>query len=819
MNFTILSGNKKATHIKHFLLVILILSFSSLCRAQFAGGTGTADDPWQIATAEQLDNIRNYLGSEHNDKHFIQTALIDLGVPPWSTGTGWEPIGSVSSSFFGTYDGNGFTIDGMLINRPAHDQQALFGCVNGGTISNLGVTDVSVTGNSYVGALLGRGSQAEIDNCFSTGSVTGLSTEILGGTGGLIGRISSHAIISNSYSECQVTGTEAVGGLIGATFIAISVVNCYSTGDVNGDQYVGGLIGSYGFGTSLLDSYSSGNVSGLIKVGGLTGSGVLGISNSYYNYESVLINDEHQVTMGALDNDLFNTWLANDLNLDIDDYLIFNGENYLIETVGDFKRILAFGQFPEYDYLLTAELDLTAYPDLFIPCLRGDFDGDGHLINNLSLNYPANSNIGLFGTIDGGSVYNVFLTDVDISGAKNVGGLTGYAHEGLLVNSYTTGNVTGHESTGGLAGYLWSSTITNCHSSTIVSGLSVTGGLIGWSNGVSLIENSYSFGSVTGIEYTGGLIGWKGTDAFPLSIIDGNVNQGHGKCSKSRERDSNMNPVIENSFNLGSVEGGDFTGGLTGLNNSVMIISTYNLGNVLGVNNVGGLTGSTFDSVITNSYNRGSVQGENYVGGLVGEASDSPLSYCYSSGSVTGDDNTGGLIGARKQSFVQYCYWDIEVSGQTVSAGGHGRTTDEMTYPYAGNTYVDWDFDVIWGTDFDYSFNDGYPYLLEPPLSTGEEEIAYSVPHHQLKVYPNPFNPETNIIFSLARDSCVRLKVYNIRGQLVRTLIEETLPAGEHLFLWNDRDGKNSSVSSGVYFLSFLVDEEIIENRKMMLLK
>ena len=60
----------------------------------FAGGTGTATDPWQIATAEQLNNVRNYLGPAHSDKFFVLNANIDLDVPPYNTGLGWEPIGN-----------------------------------------------------------------------------------------------------------------------------------------------------------------------------------------------------------------------------------------------------------------------------------------------------------------------------------------------------------------------------------------------------------------------------------------------------------------------------------------------------------------------------------------------------------------------------------------------------------------------------------------------------------------------------------------------------------------------------------------------------
>lgn len=69
--------------------------------------------------------------------------------------------------------------------------------------------------------------------------------------------------------------------------------------------------------------------------------------------------------------------------------------------------------------------------------------------------------------------------------------------------------------------------------------------------------------------------------------------------------------------------------------------------------------------------------------------------------------------------------------------------------------------------------------------------------------YPNPFNPSTNIKFSLKTDSKVSLMIYNIRGQKVRTLVNENLPAGHHSVVWNGRDDSGKSVSSGVYFNGF----------------
>lgn len=71
-----------------FLLLFVITSAFANSHDEFAGGSGTAGDIWLIATAWHLDNVRNYIGGAHSDKHFKQIADIDLGMPPWNHGEG-----------------------------------------------------------------------------------------------------------------------------------------------------------------------------------------------------------------------------------------------------------------------------------------------------------------------------------------------------------------------------------------------------------------------------------------------------------------------------------------------------------------------------------------------------------------------------------------------------------------------------------------------------------------------------------------------------------------------------------------------------------
>jgi hypothetical protein len=84
--------------------------------------------------------------------------------------------------------------------------------------------------------------------------------------------------------------------------------------------------------------------------------------------------------------------------------------------------------------------------------------------------------------------------------------------------------------------------------------------------------------------------------------------------------------------------------------------------------------------------------------------------------------------------------------------------------------------------------------------------------------HPNPFNPTTTISFDLLNTGKITLNVYNIKGELIRTLASENYPAGQNSFLWNGEDNNGNSVSSGIYFYSSKAGN-YEETKKMILLK
>lgn len=81
--------------------------------------------------------------------------------------------------------------------------------------------------------------------------------------------------------------------------------------------------------------------------------------------------------------------------------------------------------------------------------------------------------------------------------------------------------------------------------------------------------------------------------------------------------------------------------------------------------------------------------------------------------------------------------------------------------------------------------------------------------------YPNPFNPSTTITYSLEKEGQVSVEIFNIRGQKIKTLINEKKGAGRHSIIWDGTDGKGANVSSGIYF--YLMKTDSYENARRML--
>lgn len=107
--------------------------------------------------------------------------------------------------------------------------------------------------------------------------------------------------------------------------------------------------------------------------------------------------------------------------------------------------------------------------------------------------------------------------------------------------------------------------------------------------------------------------------------------------------------------------------------------------------------------------------------------------------------------------------------------------------------------------------------IVEKTFVDGENPMVPAVTRMNNN-YPNPFNPSTTISFSLKEDSDVTLSIYNIRGELVNTLVNEDLTAGSHQVVWEGKDSTLRPVASGVYFYKMRAGR-YTSTKKMILMK
>jgi len=348
-------------------------------------------------------------------------------------------------------------------------------------------------------------------------------------------------------------------------------------------------------------------------------------------------------------------------------FLTINGNDYTVITdlgaEGDdltgtsTLQGMAYGGNSSGYFALGSTIDATDtsgwnYGEGFVPIstggysFTGTFDGLGHTINNLTINRPSSDNQGLFGQTGNGSVVrNVGLSNVNVTGSNNVGGLVGYGYGTTIYNSYVeTGSVNGGNysiGVGGLMGYDYGgSSITNSHASVDVTAGDNSrgiGGLVGYGLGYGYgitITNSHATGDVTaGLNSSG---------------VGGLMGYGYGSSAGS---------TILDSYATGNVTGGNSVGGLVGYGYDDSVTNSHATGEVTGTDdNVGGLVGYTSGSnpIIDNSYATGPVTGNNYVGGLVGSINSGSItiSNSHADGPVTGNSYVGGLVGSINSATV-----------------------------------------------------------------------------------------------------------------------------------------------------------------------
>ncbi len=219
-------------------------------------GSGTAEDPYQISSKDELKKMRDlvnstYFNADYGYAHYIQTSDIDL------ENELWIPIGTYyvnganngNAAFGGCYDGGRFEIENLYINESTH-YTGLFGRIGRANIGeNAVVKNVSViNGNvlstaNYVGGICGEVAyNSKIQNCSYNGTVRGMNY-----VGGIVGKFYQNGSCDRCYCNGDVTAEKYGGGIVGVISedaYNVTVGDCYYLGTVqSADSNAGGIVG------------------------------------------------------------------------------------------------------------------------------------------------------------------------------------------------------------------------------------------------------------------------------------------------------------------------------------------------------------------------------------------------------------------------------------------------------------------------------------------------------------------------------------------------------------------------------------------------
>ena len=721
-------------------------------------------------------------------------------------GAGWAPIGAdtTNNRFTATFNGNGFVIDNLLINRSSTTVQALFASTEtGANITGVGLRDVSVTGADGSAALVGSSKAGTvIKTSFSTGTITGAWA-----TGGLVGW--NGGAVEASYSSAAVHGSSAVGGLVGhSTGSGASVKNSYATGAItqSGTTHLGGLIGENAGGASIAHSYWDTTITAAAGTGttGATGKTTAQLT-SPTGYASTAANSGTAI---------YNPW--DDRNIDgisgndapwnfgsAGHYpaLTFGGHRLSTQwpSAGNLSNLTTSAGtltpvFNAYTYIYTAEVPATTASVTVTP--TADTIGTAITVNGATVSSGAAS---AAITLTAGETTAIPVIVTPSSGTPhtytlNVARLKDYDddNDGLIdirthqqlnaIRWDLDGNGTPasgkegdyaaafpHASTG--MGCKPVATVPTCTGYELRADIDLdTNG-----NGHTWTGTEASPTGDSGDAYHNSGAGWAPIGHQPSAAFHTTF-KGNGHTISNlfinrtatytglfgfTGRPSNSHTRIEGvGLKNAYVKGGGTTGALVGRNEKP-VTASWVTGAVRGTNGVGGLIGLNSGTTVTASYSLASVTATNTVGGLIGQQENGGIIASYAGGKVTASGSAkGGLVAAKSgTASATDAFYNSDTTTLSASALGTAKTDAELRTPagYA-DIYVSWnvdidnadtDDDLTTNTDDPWHITAGtYPVLKYGAGASTAEQIAEQIPAAPAGISAAKGNAEVTVSWS-----------------------------------------------------------------------
>jgi filamentous hemagglutinin family protein len=622
----------------------------------------------------------------------------------WDGGNGFLPVGNATTNFTGVFDGLGHTIFGLTVNRPATANVGLFGYANGATIRNVGLNAATIVGSSFVGSLAGRmdGSVSHISNSHST------SATITGGAGfvgGLAGWIRGD--ISYSYSSGSATGTGATGGLSGGNQAGQSNISnsyssmtvsgagagglvggndgniskSYSTGTVTGTSQAGGLVGQNHAG-NISDSYSTGNV---IGSGGTTAGGLVGYNGPSFSGGTTITNS---YSTGQVSGVVVGGLVGSNAGT-------VTGSFWDTQTSGQATSAGGVGLLTSQAMQSTSYIGWDLANTWYMvdgntrPFLRMEYSTtitNAHQLQLMAMNQSANyslaNNISMAELANPSGLWDTASGFVPVS--YFVGLLEGNGHTiaGLAINRPGSDFV-------GMFGEIGDSGVVRNLGLVNVNVVARTyvGGLVGELYGTGRIDNSYVTGTVSGGgQFIGGMAGLNFGGSIANSYSAGTVS-GSG---------ADVDPVLNfgrRRIHIGGLVGENYGSGSDGVVSNSYSSAVVNANGDI----AGGLVGYIFGGIVSNSHSTGAVtaivggDSGNAAGGLVGSNDASGrIENSWSSGAVSGANEVGGLVGGNRYGSIVNSWSTGAVLGNWSVGGlvGENRTLGTSIGGSVSNSYT-----------------------------------------------------------------------------------------------------------------------------------
>ncbi len=660
-----------------------------------------------ILACEGYELLNNLDFDTNNDN------ALDASDVYWNGGGGWVAIGSESNNAFtAIFEGNGFVIRNLMINRPSSVFQGLFGYIKDATIRHLGVTGpmTSIKGSSWVGIFTGvAGNNSNLIGVFATGSVEASSSS--GKAGGLVG---SGGQVRNAFAAVIVKSTDVAGGAQGT---GVSLTSVFAVGSVSGNQG-GGLTGSFG---SFTNSYWATDTTGqLTSSGGGTGRATLA------QLQCPAASNNTNCLTGQT---LYKDW---DLEKDMEN------KPYWQFEAGKLPALVLKGKVyrdSDGDGFLDAD---DKWPSLYAAAIDTDNDGAP---DKWALNCDANCRTASGLILDQFPNDSAATADLDMDGiADNVDSYPNDTdNDGIPNLQDTDDNNDGQpdadaDSDGLIDIETWAELDAIRHNLKGTSQRLTANGVednsgcpIRIVDGVAILAcegyellNDLNFDTNNDNTLDASDAYWNGGGGW-VAIGSGSNNaftaifEGNGFAIRNLMIDRSTSDIqglfgytnkasirrLSITGPLMSIKGNNFVGSLVGISSTTQISGVFATGSVQAATYVGGVLGyASSHTSLRNIFSGVKVQG-NTSGGVVGYGIGLMIASSYAVGLVTGTSNLGGLVGSSGS--ITNSYWATDTSGQlTAKTGEVGATLAQLKCPTSANNtsclsgttlYKDWDLE------------------------------------------------------------------------------------------------------------------------------